>query len=359
MRNRTPKLIFQGNQREAKKWIPWAMKALTRIKNLTVTGIANKVLRPVTGVAVHVWSVNDIDRIRIAVALKGGCKFPIIDPATTIVSEFQLECPEPDESKRRIHFEALFGVESPVVGRTNKWDFDDPSGGINPSNTDTTVRAYGSGTTFSPTLTVGDGFVPATSLVIEGKTGTGASNAIAYADWVSKPWTTAGFGAAGLLWRHEDTGSFPRKKYTGTRITVTYDITGTYILDPRNTAFIYGTLFSFVGLFGLIPHGSGIKSDYDGVTQSVDDPGFEFTDLTPAIGNSALVVVYTDLNNYAMLPNVSDFGGDQTGYTSSIGVNTIHGRDNEYRTTKTIKVDVRGITKQVGASVHERLSPSA
>lgn len=73
MRNRTPKLILQGNQRQAKKWIPWATKALDRIKNLTVEGLADKVLRPVTGVAVHVRSVNDIDFIRIAVALKGKC----------------------------------------------------------------------------------------------------------------------------------------------------------------------------------------------------------------------------------------------------------------------------------------------
>ncbi len=73
MRRTTPKLILQGNQREAKKWIPWATKALKRIKDLTVEGFANKVFRPVTGVAVHVRSVNDIDRIRIAVLQKVGC----------------------------------------------------------------------------------------------------------------------------------------------------------------------------------------------------------------------------------------------------------------------------------------------
>jgi hypothetical protein len=74
MRKTAPKLILQGNQRLAKKWIPWATKALDRIKNLTGTGVVNKVLRPVTGVTVHVWSVNGIDRIRIAVTQKKGCK---------------------------------------------------------------------------------------------------------------------------------------------------------------------------------------------------------------------------------------------------------------------------------------------
>ena len=74
MRSTTPKLVLQGDVRKAKKWIPWATKALDRMKNLTVTGIANKVLRPVTGVAVHVWSINNIDRIRIVVAQAVGCR---------------------------------------------------------------------------------------------------------------------------------------------------------------------------------------------------------------------------------------------------------------------------------------------
>ncbi len=72
MRKTTPKLVLQGNTILAKKWIPWATKALDRIKNLT--GVVNQILRPVTGVAVHVRSVNNIDFIRIAVALAEKCK---------------------------------------------------------------------------------------------------------------------------------------------------------------------------------------------------------------------------------------------------------------------------------------------
>jgi hypothetical protein len=90
MRTTAPKLILQGNTILAKKWIPWAIKALDRIKNLTVTGIANKVFRPVTGVAVHVRSVNNIDWIRIAVVQLKGCKNDFEEVPIAFPASFQI-----------------------------------------------------------------------------------------------------------------------------------------------------------------------------------------------------------------------------------------------------------------------------
>jgi hypothetical protein len=360
MRSTYPHLHLQGNTQKAKLWISWATKALNRIKNLTEEGIANKVLRPMAGVAIHVRSVNNIDYIRIAVAqIVGGCKFPIVDLGTTIVSEFQLSCPEAGEPARRIHFSnADLYSTVPVAERTCVWDFDDPTTGGNPANVDETARTYTNAGTYSPTLTVGDLQLPIdfASSSIESKIGVGATNAAAHADWVSNSWGSS--GAPLLMWRLRKNG-FGQFEYVAHRATITYNLTGLYILDVRNTAFIYASLTSLVGNPGLIPHGSGIKSDFDAVTITVDTAGAEFTDLTSEIGNVSITVAYTDLNDYSILPGISAAPGDQTGYLASTLVDTINGRDNEYRTTKTIKVDVDGVTKQIGASVHERLSPSA
>ncbi len=88
MRSTNPHLVLQGNQRDAKKWIPWATKALDRIKNLSVEGTANKVFRPVAGVAIHVHSVNDIDRIRIAAGIKKRCSVNFTFEVTGLTVDF-------------------------------------------------------------------------------------------------------------------------------------------------------------------------------------------------------------------------------------------------------------------------------
>ncbi len=91
MRRTAPKLILQGDKAKAIKWIPWATKALERIKNLTFEGVANKILRPVAGVAVHVWSANDIDRIRIVVAQAKGCEFDFTATQDLISPPYRVE----------------------------------------------------------------------------------------------------------------------------------------------------------------------------------------------------------------------------------------------------------------------------
>ncbi len=72
MRKLAPKLILQGDTRKARAWIPWAQKALDRLKN--IGKITDRVMRPIAGVAVHVKSVAGIDTIRIAVDLGGKCE---------------------------------------------------------------------------------------------------------------------------------------------------------------------------------------------------------------------------------------------------------------------------------------------
>ncbi len=91
MRRIAPELFLQGDQRKAKKWIPWATKALARIKNLTFAGVANNILRPVAGVAIHVRSVNNIDFIRIVVAQeKPGCHNTITQVPVAFPSPFEI-----------------------------------------------------------------------------------------------------------------------------------------------------------------------------------------------------------------------------------------------------------------------------
>ncbi len=178
MRRTAPKLILQGNQKEAKKWIPWATKELERIKNLTITGVANKVLRPITGVAVHVWSVNNIDRIRIAVAqISKECDVSFTSEVTGLTVDFT----------------------STLKGSANRawWNFGDGqfSGLTNPSHTyenagDYTVTCKGYAIT---------GFIggnPGSPFVIgsrESRSGLHpGSNAGAYTDFVSDSWASGG-----------------------------------------------------------------------------------------------------------------------------------------------------------------------
>ncbi len=177
MRKTAPKLILQGDKAKAIKWIPWATKALGRIKNLTVTGVANKVLRPVTGVAVHVWSVNDIDRIRIVVSqLKKECDVSFTSEVTGLAVDFT----------------------STLIGSANRtfWNFGDGqySGALNPSHTyenagDYTVTIKGYALTGFIGGNPGAPFVIAST---ESRTGSHpGSNAGAYADFVSDSWSAS------------------------------------------------------------------------------------------------------------------------------------------------------------------------
>ncbi len=114
MRSTTPKLVLQGDVRKAKKWIPWATKALNRIKNLSIEGLANKVFRPVTGVAVHVWSVNNIDRIRIAVQTIGGCR--------NAFEELEIVNPSPFQTRFTAHHWDDTGKKVSEPGST-RWGY--------------------------------------------------------------------------------------------------------------------------------------------------------------------------------------------------------------------------------------------
>lgn len=310
MRNRTPKLILQGNQRKAKKWIPWAMKALTRIKNLTVEGTANKVLRPVTGVAVHVRSVNDIDRIRIAVA-QGGCEISFTHEAAGLVVQFT--------SKLKRGANEIF------------WDFGD--GGYKhtteESSTTNPVHIYenpgtyivkATGIEFDEELSVSE---PSVLLIVSHEIkegGTTSSHAAAYALFNSASWmpesspgnTDYVSSYASGLWRtiaERTTVNIPLQ-----------DISSySSVINKRSLIWLRGLHRTWRELFGVPISTAPVWEKLSGSDLSLPirkDNNVDFLQITP-IDNSLpmveTIVRLIDANGYPILPN--PFPGAQVGWT--------------------------------------------
>jgi hypothetical protein len=199
---------------------------------------------------------------------------------------------------------------------------------------------------------------------VNGRTGFGATSAAAHANMLTKAWTPSGHGANPIMdrVRYIGTNSY---EYISVRHTVTYDIgPGTmYPLDIRNTAFNVGGIFSLEAReFGFIDlprrANSGVGNDHEG-TEMLTDGNHIVADFTPDIGNNNLVVVFKDKDDWA-IPQPDPFpdGGDIRGYGALVGTNSfpVFGFWNEYKTSKTIEVNAGGRIRQIGASVHERIS---
>ncbi len=195
MRKIAPKLILQGNQREAKKWISWATKELERVKNLTVEGIANKVLRPITGVAVHVWSVNNIDRIRIAVSQKlKECDVAFTTAIAGLQATFTSTLTEP---ANRIFWNFGDGEYSTSINPVHTYEA--------PGDYTVTCKGYALGT-----FLIGNPGSPFLVASTESRTGlSGSSNAAAYSGFIADSWGASGVrrneysvNNNGTIWRY-------------------------------------------------------------------------------------------------------------------------------------------------------------
>jgi hypothetical protein len=351
-------IILSGNRQLAATFVKiskrrlWEMRQLMIMSKQTMMQRSFYLDRNCVWVRMHI--IGNAEFIRIHACSegeKGQCEFSTITPSTTIVSEYQLTCPDesiPDNPKL-IKFDALYSVEFDS-SKTNRWKWGE---GLGDGGADHTEHVYtDSAIEYFSSQQHWDVVTAQATDTRESKSATGATQAAAYANFIAAPWVLG--GGATLTYTLRDNGSPPNRwQYNATRATMTYDLGDgtTYPLDARNIA---ATYFSFnFGASTVVP-GTGLGSSLGGII-TTPSSSIELEDMASNIGTNGLSVDYDDSSGYSALPTIAISG--LTGWFA-IKQNS-PGGDNIYITRKTIKfTEVSpGVWEigQTGASVHERL----
>jgi hypothetical protein len=351
-------IILSGNRQLAATFVKiskrrlWEMRQLMIMSKRTMMQRSFYFDRNCVWVRMHIIGNAEFIRIHAcAEGAKGACHFATINPETTIVSEYQLTCPEEGvDDPKLIKFDDVHSVEFDAT-RTNRWIWgegppDNPDSGNDHTEhiyTDSQIEYLSSQQQWDIT-TATKTYSP------ERKEATGATQAEAHANFLATPWISG--GGSTLLYHLKDNSVPPNRwTYSARRDTVTYDlgVGTTYPLDIRNTASVYYSLTS-----PGTPHSTGLRSSLGG-TITVDGSSVEIEDMASNIGTNDLEVVYDDISDYAALPTIAV--GGESGWFATKQLSP--GGDNIYITRKTIKfISVEGgkwKISQSGPSIHERL----
>ncbi len=309
MRKLAPKLDLRGDTRKAKAWIPWAQRQLDRLKLLLVGQPINRVLRPISGVAVYVRSVHDIDFIRIAVALKKE------EEACQADFTFNISGNDVD-----------FTSELSGLADKTFWEFGDGEfeiSSLNPSHTYPAPGSYTArlmGYNLDTTAPVSDKTITFTSET-RGDGASAVSHADSYSLWSALPWSSGGNRSRFLA---SYTASIWRT--FGGIITATIPLqdiaSAPAVLSGKAIIYVTGNWLTYIVIgASVLPIVKKVSGSDLGLSTRSDfaAPNDSVADLisvgVPMVESSVKIIDASDIEPWTIIPDDPAVWGSNTGWS--------------------------------------------